>query len=120
MISIWRSRQQAAPTLWSDVWQGAVAQGFWPRTTSFRGETGGLEMLAGDPKGRATEEVAVVLPEGPESDPLGVAQEPGRLVVAAGRLPEAGADAQGDPEREALGAEASAGRRRWGRGHSEI
>jgi len=61
-------------------------------------------------KRRATEEVVIVEPELPEGNPLGMAEEPGRLVVAAGWLFEARAYPEGDTEREALGTEAATGR----------
>jgi hypothetical protein len=53
-------------------------------------------------EGRATEEVIVVETELSEGDPLGMTEEPGRLVIAAGGFPEARAHPEGHAEREAL------------------
>ncbi|HTG84597.1 MAG TPA: hypothetical protein VL853_07295 [Gemmatimonadales bacterium] len=61
-----------------------------------------LEILAGDVKRRATEEVLIVEPEFSEGNPLRMTEEPSRLVVAAGGFSEARAYPECDPEREAL------------------
>lgn len=67
-----------------------------------------LQVPAPDMEHRVDQEVAVPGPQVTEADVLGVPQQPGGLMIAAGGPLVQGADAKGDRDAEALGSESAA------------
>ncbi len=95
-------------------WHGpGVAQG---GATRLPGAGAGLQVAAADVKDRVDQQILTPASQGPETDALGMSQEPGGLMVGGAALAAQGGDAELDLEFPALGPQCGARRWRWG-GH---
>lgn len=85
--------------------RSAEAMGPAPRAAAIAGI--GLEVPAGDSENGVDEELVPIPPELAEIEALGMAEKPGRLVVAGSGSVVQGGDAKDDAKTGAVGPEAS-------------